>query len=109
MFEMTFEHYGKWFGIVVDDWGDPQGAGATAAALKQYVIGLDGPCVKSLHLALTESDAAFGDDPIFDSPAISDLYAAIQIARNTGLDASEEPLNTGRRCTCQLVPLPGQP
>lgn len=108
MFEATFEHYGEWFGIVADDWGDDQGVKIAAAVLEQKVRDLSGPAVKVLHSALAESDTAFADDPIFDSPVLSSLCTSIQAARRAGFDVSDERLNEGHHCNCQLVPLPKQ-
>ena len=108
MFEATFEHHGSWFGIVVDDWGDPQGAKTAAAELECRVRELSILRVVALHRDLIKGDTAFGDDPIFDSAEMLGLNQARLAALDAGMDASDGDLNEGHRCTLQLVPLVDQ-
>ena len=109
MFESTFEHYGMWFGIDVDDWGDPQGATKAAATLKSYVRGLNNLDVKLLHTALMKSNEAFGDNPIWESGAIVDMQRARLNAYQAGIEVSDGVLNEGHRCVCWLAPLADHP
>jgi hypothetical protein len=109
MFEATFEHYGMWFGIVCDDWGDCRGAKSAAAELDRQVRELNSPRVRAWHSALVKSDAACADDPIFDSPEMSDLYQACLAARNAGMEVSDGHLNKEHHCILQLVPFVDQP
>lgn len=60
-----------------------------------------------LHRVLVESDQAYGDDPIWDVPEMTNLIAAQDRARNAGLVASAAPsLNKNHNCICRLLPLP---
>jgi hypothetical protein len=103
MFEATFEHWGSSFGIIVDDWGDSQGAKTASAALERMVRELDILRVKALHRDLLKSDSAFGDEPIFDSAAMIGLNQARLAALNAGMYASDENLNEGHSCELRLV------
>jgi len=109
MFASEFEQHGLWFGIVVEDWGDPRGATKAAATLRSYVNGLDNLDVEALHNALIESDEAFGDDPIWESGPIAGLHGARMNAHQAGIEVSAEELNEGHHCVCWLAPLSDHP
>jgi mevalonate pyrophosphate decarboxylase len=107
VFKTDFLHHNTLFGIIVDDWGDASGAQIAASELEHWVRSLSASATKAIHGDLVKSDAAWGDNPIFDNPAMSALNQAALAARRVGMRSSDERLNEGHDCTCQLVPITG--
>jgi hypothetical protein len=105
VYKTEFLHHNNLFGIIVDDWGDASGAETAASELEHWVRSLSPSAAKALHSDLVKSDAAWGDNPIFDTPAMSALNQAAFAARGAGMKSSDERLNDGHNCTCQLVPI----
>jgi hypothetical protein len=108
MYKTEFLHHSMCFGIVVGDWGDASGAETAATELKQWVRTLSSFEARSTHSDLVKSDAAYGDNPTFDTPTMLSLYEAATAARRAGMEASGEGLNDGHDCACQLVPITDQ-
>ena len=105
MYKTEFMHHSMCFGIVVDDWGDASGAETAAIEMKNWVRTLNPFEARATHSDLVKSDAAYGDNPIYRTPTMLALYEAATAARRGGMEASDESLNDGHDCTCQLVPI----
>jgi hypothetical protein len=104
---IRFKHHNLEFGIDVSEWGDRNAAEIAADYLRGWLRTLNANETKALHRALTESDRAYGDDPVWDRPKMIDLHAAQDRARNAGLAASTAPSqNENHNCICRLLPLP---
>lgn len=102
---IRFSHYNLEFGVVVSKWADLDGAREAADFLKNWVRALSIQEARSLHERLVQSDAAYGDDPVWSAPEMDAVMGAQLSARNCGL-AVRGGVHDNHQCNCFLVPLP---
>jgi hypothetical protein len=72
--------------------------------LKAAVRDLSASETRDLYAALSRSNEAFEDDPIWDTPIIQNLFQMQEAAKRAGLQHEAVAASEESVCSCRLLP-----
>jgi len=103
MYTVSIKHFSHEFLCVAEGWKHEPSAKASCDHLKAAVRILSPSEVKDLYTALLQSNDAYADHPIWDSPILQRLFRMQEAAIIAGVQCMPEIAGDEGKCSCRLV------
>ncbi len=104
MFKIDINHFGHEFWCVAEGWKDESSASVSCNFLKAAVRELSPSETRDLYAALSRSNEAFEDDPIWTIPILQSLCQMQEAAKRAGLQQAAVTASEESMCSCRLIP-----
>lgn len=104
MFTIEFDQLGHGFRCIAERWDDVFAANVSCNSLRATVRQLNPRETRELHFALSRSNEAFADDPVWESPALQRLLKMQNAAKEAARRHPSGQIAQENGCSCRLIP-----